>query len=318
MMTDLETLLEATTPSATAPLDLDRAKRHGRRRRSIRRVGGVAGAAGVVVAAVAIGTAGVLPSPSGVGIEAVGSAESHQQVRAAVDRLVDRARQGPVDAPLEGQGLAIQAVEVQLHESGAAADSWLAVSESKSSLPVNGTGKTSTVPLAERIAVGASADELRSLVDEQLGRSTEGDAVEEPAELPDVHARLRAAEQLTRDNPEGAELDQDESSQVIQALRETLAYAHGSQERIRALQLIAAVPNQLVRLHSDVADLHGRVGVGFAMTDPSDNSTSTFIFDPETGRYLGDIIEWPWGDTTAITHMSAIDTAISRITEPGG
>ena len=315
-MTDLETLLEATTPSATAPLDLDRAKRHGRRRRSIRRAGGVAGAAGGVVAAVAIGTAGVLPSPSGVGIEAVGGAESHQQVRAAVDRLIDRARPGPVDAPSEGQGLAIQAVEVQLHEPGAAADSWLAVSESKSSLPVDGTGKTSTVPLAERIAVGASADELRNLVDERLGRSAQ--AVEESAELPDVHARLAAAEQLTHDNPEGAELDQDESSQVIQALRGTLAYAHGSQERIRALQLIAAVPNQLVRLHSDVADLHGRVGVGFAMTDPSDNSTSTFIFDPETGRYLGDIIERPWGDTTAITHMSSVDTATSRITEPGG
>lgn len=315
-MTDLATLLEATTPTATAPLDLERARRDGRRRRSIRRAAGAAGAAGVVVAAVTFGTVGVWPSSPGVGIEAVGSAESHEQVRAAVDRLTDLARQRPVDAPLEGQGLAIQAVEVQLHESGAPADSWLTVSESKSSLPVNGTGKTSTVSLAERVAVGASADDLRHLVDARLGRSDQ--PVEQPAELPDIDARLSAAERLVRDNTESARMDQAEASHVIETLRETLAFAHGTQERIRALQLIAAVPKQFVRFQTDVADLHGRAGVGFSMTDPSDDSTSTFIFDPETGRYLGDMVERPWGDATAITHMSAIDTAIARITEPGG
>lgn len=317
MKTDIETLLKdnAPGPDQVAPLDLDAARRHGRRRRAVKRVAGAGGAAGLltVVAVAAVQLAGApdvqIEGPGFAGDGQASPAQSDPaepeqsgddwsalSLSEAAEQLQDiAAAHAALPEPAPGQIVEIRTVGVETR--GRVDDqgygSWLGVIE----IGQRRSGDGSLALLrreVDQMPAGTSLEQIRTRVASM--EPAPSDAWELVDGPPPTDDALEEAEQLAYDpdpvEPRPHETERPQRVYALERLGDALRQGLGdTQVLVRGFDVLLAVGEEHLDYRGMVTDVLGRDGVGFSYDDPANNGMRTlFVFDPDTGRLNGTIV----------------------------
>ena len=158
------------------------------------------------------------------------------------------------------------------------------ISEWKSFQTTQVDSHRTEVTIARDIPLGTTAEEFRELVAERMGTSK--DVVEAPTDFPDAGALVERA---------GSAADKGGEERALRLVEKALPTAFAPDDRIEAFQLLRSLDRYLV-YRGEVTTLSGPPGIGVAWFDEGSGSWHTFVFDADTGRYLGLMVEAPWPD----------------------
>lgn len=299
MTTDIQTVLQRTTPETVPDLDVAALRARGRRRRAAKRAGSAGALALVVLAGVVVPAWLRTPEPIRFAQEQPAS-WADLDYQTAVARLRETARANAAVPPaavghrreirlrgVVGRGVSddtgtrewMVPFEVRIREG---LDSWRGVHEE------------------DHIQHGVTLEEVRRILAE-LPAPAEPTTVVEPDDPPKPdpggHAPaepIDEAEHLATKpdpyEPSPGETERPDRAYAFIRLADALrAQPLDPATLDRGYGVLAALGEGWVAYRGMVQDLAGRDAIAFSAADPANSSESWLLFDPDTGRVWGEL-----------------------------